>query len=64
MPESGRVQSPCISVCALDDKDICIGCHRSAQEIGAWINLDDEARRVVLANAERRYREEWGLPQR
>jgi hypothetical protein len=54
------VKSPCIGVCALDARDVCIGCYRSAAEIGAWSALTNEEKRAVLARADRRYREEWG----
>ena len=56
----GEVKSPCIGVCALDLHDICTGCYRSAAEIAAWTTLTNEAKRAVLARADRRYRELWG----
>lgn len=46
--------SPCVSICALDDADICIGCQRSAAEITRWGRMDNNERRAVLrACAER-----------
>ncbi len=27
------VASPCVSICALDEQDICTGCQRTAAEI-------------------------------
>ena len=54
------VKSPCIGVCALDIRDVCIGCYRSAAEIGAWSVLSNEEKRAALERADRRYREEWG----
>jgi len=54
------VKSPCIGVCALDARDICIGCYRSAAEIGAWTVLTNEEKRAVLERTDRRYREQWG----
>ena len=31
------VNSPCINICILDpDKDLCIGCYRTAEEISKW----------------------------
>ncbi len=47
-------QSPCISVCMLDDGDICQGCYRSAAEIADWFMADADARREILARARRR----------
>ena len=47
---SPQVGSPCVSVCALDSHDICIGCHRSAEEIANWVGMNDNERREVLLN--------------
>lgn len=48
------VPSPCVSICALDDNDICVGCFRSGREISEWGRLpDDEKRAVLLRCAER-----------
>jgi predicted Fe-S protein YdhL (DUF1289 family) len=30
------VQSPCIRNCCLDDKDMCLGCFRTLDEILIW----------------------------
>ncbi len=43
-----RVRSPCRSICALDQNDICIGCQRSGDEILRWTMMTDEERREVL----------------
>lgn len=51
---SGRVPSPCISICALDDDDICIGCARSGKEIIGWGKMTDDERKEVLKKAEER----------
>jgi len=44
-----RVQSPCVEICALDDKDMCIGCYRTANEIIEWFSASDERKREILA---------------
>ncbi len=49
-----RVPSPCVSICALGDDDLCIGCQRSAAEIAAWALAGDAERRAVLALVARR----------
>lgn len=53
---AAAVRSPCVSICALGDDDICIGCHRSAREIADWVLAADEERRAVLARAAARAR--------
>jgi len=41
-------QSPCISVCLLDEQDICQGCFRSADEITDWLMASAEQKREIL----------------
>jgi predicted Fe-S protein YdhL (DUF1289 family) len=52
-----RVSSPCVSICFLDEDDICQGCYRSAIEITDWTILSDDARREVLARCAQRARD-------
>jgi predicted Fe-S protein YdhL (DUF1289 family) len=47
-------QSPCISVCLLDDKDICTGCFRSADEITDWFMATADQKRDMLRRARER----------
>ncbi|MHC6227065.1 DUF1289 domain-containing protein [Pseudomonas sp. X10] len=42
------VASPCVSVCALDEQDICVGCQRTVAEITRWGRMDNQERREVL----------------
>lgn len=42
------VKSPCVSVCALDENDVCVGCYRSANEISFWSRYSNAERREVL----------------
>ncbi|MBC3480025.1 MULTISPECIES: DUF1289 domain-containing protein [Pseudomonas] len=42
------VASPCVSICALDEQDICTGCQRTVAEIGRWGRMDNSERRAVL----------------
>ncbi|WP_110968191.1 MULTISPECIES: DUF1289 domain-containing protein [Pseudomonas] len=42
------VASPCVSICALDEQDICTGCQRTAAEITRWGRMDNTERRQVL----------------
>ena len=51
----GRVASPCISVCVLDAASgMCTGCLRTLDEIAGWIDMSDEARRVLIDELPRR----------
>ncbi len=43
----GRIASPCVSLCALGEDDVCRGCGRRREEIRQWRAADD-ARRVEI----------------
>ena len=61
MADSSSVSSPCVSICALDEEDICIGCFRNIREIGEWYQLTDDEKREVNRRANRRAREKGHL---
>ncbi|MEM7020611.1 MAG: DUF1289 domain-containing protein, partial [Pseudomonadota bacterium] len=48
------VPSPCISVCELNDDDLCVGCLRTSSEIGVWRLLNDAEKRAVWRQIEQR----------
>lgn len=53
--EGGKpVLSPCISVCLLNDKDVCMGCYRNTQEIASWAVLCNEQRRQIIIKTQLR----------
>ena len=52
---SDAPESPCISICSLDENDICEGFFRSGNEIVDWFTADDERKREILkVTAQRR----------
>ncbi|HAD09556.1 MAG TPA: DUF1289 domain-containing protein [Porticoccaceae bacterium] len=51
---SARVASPCVSICLLDEDDICTGCYRSGAEISGWVLKSDAERRAVVVSARQR----------
>jgi len=57
-PREKPVKSPCVSICALDIDDICMGCQRTAKEISAWGKMTNQQRREVLQQASTRAREQ------
>ena len=52
-----EVKSPCISVCVLDENDICEGCYRSAQEITDWSELSSQQKKTVMVEVGVRYKQ-------
>lgn len=55
------VASPCISVCLLDEKDMCVGCYRTAAEITQWMECDDDTKREILKKCHERMQAEQTL---
>ena len=50
-----HVPSPCVSVCVMDRQaEVCVGCWRSLEEIGAWSRMHDEAKRQVWQRIQQR----------
>lgn len=45
------IASPCISICALNEDDVCVGCYRTADEIREWMAMDNGERKEVLKNS-------------
>lgn len=42
--------SPCVKICVVHPKArICIGCHRTLDEIAAWSRMTPETRKSVMA---------------
>ena len=52
---SNPLESPCISICSLDQNDVCEGCFRTGSEIVDWFTADDDRKREILeASTQRR----------
>jgi uncharacterized protein len=48
---SDVVTSPCIGTCKLNAQQVCVGCGRTIEEIGAWFRATNEQRRAIVAAA-------------
>ena len=45
-----EVESPCVQICTIHpETGLCIGCHRTAEEIGSWSRLTPERRQEIMA---------------
>jgi len=45
-----EIASPCTKVCMIHpEARICVGCHRTADEIAGWVRMGAEARAAVMA---------------
>ena len=47
-------QSPCVANCCLNENDVCLGCHRTHQEILAWHKMNTSERIAHVADLETR----------
>ncbi|WP_437883609.1 DUF1289 domain-containing protein [Pseudomonas sp. LRF_L74] len=54
MSDERPVRSPCVSICALGDDDLCTGCQRTVDEITRWSRMDNHERREVLRRCDER----------
>ncbi|WP_370292606.1 DUF1289 domain-containing protein [Thalassolituus sp.] len=48
------VRSPCVSICALDGDDVCIGCYRTGEEISRWGGMSEDERQTVMKKVAKR----------
>ncbi|PKM22988.1 MAG: DUF1289 domain-containing protein [Gammaproteobacteria bacterium HGW-Gammaproteobacteria-14] len=48
------VPSPCVSICALDEDDVCVGCFRTGQEISHWGRMNPDQQRQVIERCQQR----------
>ena len=51
---SAAVSSPCVNVCRLDSRGLCVGCHRTLGEIAEWSSAGEARRREILREVELR----------
>ena len=43
------IRTPCVQVCIVDGATgLCLGCHRTLNEIGGWAGLDEAERDRVM----------------
>jgi predicted Fe-S protein YdhL (DUF1289 family) len=49
-----EMPSPCVSICALNEDDVCVGCYRTGDEITRWWGMDNSEKRQVLAKVKER----------
>lgn len=53
-----QLVSPCVSICALDEDDICVGCFRTGGEISIWGLLSNDEKREVFRRIDLRIKGE------
>jgi len=53
-PAGAAPASPCVDICRLDERGLCIGCRRTIGEITEWSRASDARRREILNELKRR----------
>ena len=53
-----KVRNPCMGVCSLDERDVCIACRRSGIEIAQWGVFSEQQKREALEKIEQRFLQE------
>ena len=47
--EPPPILTPCVKICVIDPQtDLCIGCARTRDEIGGWLEMSDTVRAKVM----------------
>lgn len=58
------IESPCVSLCCLDEDDVCMGCLRHINEITGWHAMSNEQKQRLLEVLEQRRKDaperHWG----
>lgn len=45
-----EIDSPCVKLCSIHPTErICVGCHRTIEEIAGWSGMDPERRSEIMA---------------
>jgi predicted Fe-S protein YdhL (DUF1289 family) len=42
------IETPCVRLCTLDQRDTCVGCKRTRTEIMRWRAMSDAERRRIM----------------
>jgi predicted Fe-S protein YdhL (DUF1289 family) len=48
------VASPCIDICRLNARQVCIGCGRTGNEIAEWLGASNARRAAIVLEARAR----------
>ena len=46
--------SPCVSICTLDEAEVCLGCGRTLEEISYWSTYSKEKQWQIIDDLRRR----------
>lgn len=56
------IPSPCNKICTLNEKNVCVGCGRTRNEIASWTQLSEGEKKRVVSLAKERLATLEGAP--
>ena len=54
MREMSTIEKPCIRKCCLNEKDVCMGCYRTLDDMRVWHKVTTSEKKNMLMLAEKR----------
>ena len=52
MKNTKKIKSPCIDKCKYDEDKVCVGCHRTMNEIVNWPDFPDNKKLKIILRVE------------
>jgi len=49
-----EISSPCVSICAINADDVCVGCYRTGDEITRWWGMNNAEKIQTLEKVKER----------
>lgn len=50
----GKISTPCIRICKLDENEVCVGCGRTRIEIMLWCDMKEDRRAEIMTTLNER----------
>jgi len=57
--ELNEVASPCVSICVLNEDDICVGCYRTGEEVTRWWGMSNEEKELTIEKSKEREKKSY-----
>ena len=52
--DQNEISSPCVSICALNENDVCVGCYRTGDELTRWRGMNNTEKLATIELAKER----------
>ena len=54
MTDNNKIKSPCTDKCKYDEDKVCMGCHRTMNEIVNWLDFSDDKKTEIIRRVEKK----------